>query len=281
MNWRYVAWADLRGLGRSWLLWLATAVVAGLCGVGGAIPALVADGGVPRYTVGVETLFVTLGTVVPFVALGLGYRAVAGAGESGTMRFLIGLPNRRLDVLLGMALSRAVATVGVAGSGSGVGLLVLVGLYDSVPLGPPLLVLFGLVTMGVVYTVVGVAVSACVDSSTGAVGGAFGVYVLLFFLWNRIPQAVYWLLNGSLPSGETRPGWYAFLTRLNPGTAVGDLTAARFEWMRNGRYVSTRRTTEMVAGEVPFYLSEPGAAAVVLGWLVVPLVVGYWSFRRR
>ena len=281
MNWCHVAWADFRELGRSRLVWLAAAVVTGLCGLGAAIPSLVADGSDPSYTIGVETLFIAFGTVVPFVALGFGHSVVVGARESGTMRFLLGLPNRRLDIILGMALSRIAATVGVAASGGILGLLVVFAVYDSVALGPTLLVVAGLVTIAIVYAVVGIAVSASSGSSTSAVCGAFGVYVVLFFLWNRIPQAVYWLLDGSLPSGDIRPGWFAFLTRLNPGTAVGDLTAARFEWMRNGQYVSTPRTTEMISGDVPFYLSEPAAVAGVLAWIVIPLVFSYWSFRRR
>ena len=281
MNWHYIAQTDLRELSRSKLIWLATAIVAGLCGLGTAVPALVTDGSGLSYTLGVETLFITLGTVVPFVALGLGYRVIAGARESGTMRFLLGLPNRRLDVVLGMAVSRVAATIGVAGIGGVVGLLVLVGLYDSTSLGPPLLVVVGLITVGVVYAVVGVAISASVDSSTGAVGGAFGAYVVLFFFWERIPQAVYWLVNGSFPSGDTRPGWFAFLTRLNPGTAIGDLTVARFEWMRNAEYVSVRQTSDLIEGDVPFYLSEPAGVVVVLIWIVAPIIVGYWSFRNR
>ncbi|TKX66580.1 MULTISPECIES: ABC transporter permease [Halorubrum] len=281
MNWHYVARTDLRGLIRSKLIWLATAIVAGVCGLATAVPALVTDSPSLSYTLGVETLFIALGTVVPFVALGLGHRVIAGARESGTMRFLLGLPNRRLDIVLGMALSRVAATIGVAGSGGIVGLLMLVGLYDSVPLGPPLLVVLGLITVGVVYAVVGVAISASVDSSTGAVGGAFGAYVVLFFFWERIPQAVYWLVNRSFPGGDTRPSWFAFLTRLNPGTAIGDITVARFEWMRNAEYVSVRRTSDLIEGDTPFYLSEPAGVVVVLTWVVASILIGYWSFREQ
>ncbi|WP_121823043.1 ABC transporter permease subunit [Halostella salina] len=278
MNWRYVARTDLLGLCRSRLLWLATAVVGILCAAGAAVPSLVRED--PAYTLGVETLFIALGTVVPFVALGLGYRAVVGARESGTMRFLLGLPNRRLDVVVGRVLSRVAATLAVVAVGGAAGLVALVALYDGTALAGPLVVVLGLATMGVVYAVVGVAISASVGSSTKAVGGAFGAYALLFFLWERIPQAVYWLVEGTVPTGGTRPAWFALLQRLNPGAAIGDLTVAQFEWMRNGAYVSNRPTAAQVAGDVPFYLSDAAAVPVLLAWVVGAPLVGYVAFRR-
>lgn len=281
MNWLLIARNDLRALGRSRLLWLATGVVALLSAVGAAIPATVSDGGTPAYTVGVETLFIAIGTVIPFVALGLSYRSVVGERESGTMQFLLGFPNRRLDVVVGKALSRIAATATIATIGGVAGLVTLFALYDGVSPGEPLLVVLGLVLVSVVYAAVGVAISAGTDSSTKAVGGAFGVYLLLFFLWNRIPQAIFWLVEGTTPGGATRPAWYALVTRLNPGTAIGDLTVARFEWMRDGAYVSNEPTAAMVAGDVPFYLSDPAAVVVVLVWLVVPLAIGYRRFRTQ
>lgn len=278
MSWGEIARLDARELLRSRLVWLGALIVIGTSAVGASIPAVVGSS-TPSYTVGTETGFISLALLSQFVAFGLGYRAVVGERESGSMRFLMGLPNRRWDIVLGKTVSRVAVAGLITGLGA-VGVLVtLTVLYGSVSYLGPVRVLSSVLLIGVIYTILSVSISASSSSSTKSVVGVFGAFIIMFFLWDILVDGIHWALTGAVPGDGPQSAWYALLILVNPGNAAEELTYTGIQWMREGTYVSNASIAETVVGEAPFYLSEIGALVIVVGWLVVPLAVGYRRFQ--
>ncbi|WP_440766473.1 ABC transporter permease [Natronorubrum sp. DTA7] len=213
------------------------------------------------------------GYLVPIIALVIGYAAIAGERESGSLKFLLGLPHTRRDVVIGKILGRsAVVAVSIL-----VGFLVgLIGLFvfvGSVSIVDYLLFTVVTILFGFVYVCIAVGLSSMTRSTTRAAAGAFGLIVFLWFIWSFIALGLLYLVEGSLWMDDY-PDWYVSLLSLSPDAAYGSAIAAVF-----GEGQFTMATAYGV--ENPPLLAEPWFGFVVLAvWALVPLGIGLWQFGR-
>lgn len=280
MTWIHIFRKEIADSIRSKSLWALTVVFSLLVAGASVAPALVSDGSSPpEFGVGIGALWAIMAPIVPLIGLLIGYNAIIGERESGRIRFLLGLPNSRLDVVVGKVLGRfglvSIATV----IAFAVGTVVLIGLYDGFAPGEYAVVGVGMILFALAFVALGISISAVVGSSRRGVASVFGVYVLLAVIWDYVPVAVYWVANGSLPTGSSRPAWFALLELLTPGTALFEFTFANLDSLNGGEYASVESVAAQVAGDVPFYLSSWFAAIVFAAWIIVPLTVAYSQFR--
>lgn len=278
MSWTHVARKDFADASRSKLLWALTALLLLLVAGVSAIPYLLQNDGTPSFDVAVNFLFGPIGLLVPIIGLIVGYRAIVGERESGSIRFLLGLPNTRSDVLVGKVLGRSVVVAVPTIIAFVVGSVVLAALYTGFDIADYLGLLVFSLLMGLLYVAIAVGVSASVSSRAKAVAGVLGIFVIFDFLWQFVPMAVYWLLNGELPNPLSVPAWYIFVGRFSPGQA---LTAIAIELIDSiGVQNTDLSAAGRVAGEVPFYLDLWVTWVIVLAWIAVPLGIGYLRFRN-
>ncbi len=276
-----VAKKDFRDAVRSRLLLGLTALFA-LFTVGGAALASWASGlfseGSGESTVGlIFALQTPAGFLVPIIALIVGYGAIAGERESGSLKFLLGLPHRRRDVVLGKVLGRTgVVAVSIL-IGFAVGLVGLVAFVGEVS--PVDYIAFTLVTVGFgfVYVCLGVGISATTRSTTKAAVGAIGIVVLFWFLWGTITQGLLYALEGEfLP--ETFPGWYLALNAIPPDAAYGSAIGAVLG--ESGFTTGGSFESQGLVERVPL-VAEPWFGFVILAvWAALPLALGLWRFER-
>ena len=279
MSWTHIARKDFAEAVRSKLLWAVTTVFVGLVAVAVSIPHF-DDGAPATFGVGMETLFAVVATMAPVIGLLVGYGAVVGERESGSIRTLLGLPNSRLDVIVGKTVGRvAVMTVATV-AGILAGTVVLLALYDGFDIVDYAAVGLHVLLGAVLFVVLAIVISASVASSAKAAAAIFGVYVGVFTFWEYLPDAVYWAVEGTLPGGGTPPAWYVFLGQLNPGQALDELLLVPLDVFADAPYVTVQPAAERVPGDAPFYLESWFAAVVFLAWIVGPLAVGYLKFRR-
>ncbi|WP_227355496.1 ABC transporter permease [Haladaptatus salinisoli] len=290
MSLAVVARKDFEDAARSKMLWAITALFV-LTTAGGmyALNFLFDE---QSATGAVQWLSAPASLVVPLAAIVVGYLAIAGERESGSIKILLGLPHTRRDVVLGKLVGRtgvvAVATV-VAFA---VGAVVLLVQYGSLPLVE--FALLGLLTFFFAMVFVGIAIgfSAFTKTRSRAMAGAIGIFFLFQFLWSFVPVAIYYLLEGSIPNpfAEPLPAWYFLLQLLNPSNAYG---------AASGLFIDSAGTQSVVVGPsgetttgaapsladlvqggtVPFYLDEWFSLVILAAWLVVPVAIGYWRFR--
>lgn len=277
-----VAKKDFRDAVRSRVLLALTGLFA-LFTVGGAflasrLSALFEEGGAESTIDLILALQTPASFLVPIIALFVGYGAIAGERESGSLQFLLGLPHRRQDVVLGKVLGRTgVVAVSIL-VGFTVGLLGLVAFVGSVSLVD--YVAFTLVTVlfGFVYVCLGVGLSAMTRSTTRAAVGAVGLVVLLWFAWSVLAQALLFVIEGTIIP-ETIPGWYIVMNSVTPDAAYGSAITAV---LGAGQFTasSAYETQGLIDGGVPI-VAEPWFGFVLLAlWALVPLALGLWRFDR-
>ncbi|WP_137291173.1 ABC transporter permease [Natronorubrum halophilum] len=211
--------------------------------------------------------------LVPIIALILGYAAIAGERESGSLKFLLGLPHTRRDVVLGKILGRsAVVAVSIL-IGFGVGLIGLFAFVGSVSIVDYLLFTLVTILFGFVYICIAVGLSSMTRSTTKAGAGAFGLIVFLWFVWGVLAMGVLYLVEGELWM-ESYPDWYISLLSLSPDAAYGSAIAAVFG---EGQFT----IASAYGVENPPLLAEPWFGFVVLAvWALVPLGIGIVLFNR-
>lgn len=270
-----VAKKDFRDAVRSPVLILLTLLFSLLTLGGAAFASLLAEmveeGGSESTVDLLAALQAPAGFLVPIIALVVGYGAVAGEREDGSLKFLLGLPHRRRDVVLGKVLGRTGVVAASILIGFTVGLGGFVAFVGSVSLVH--YVGFTLVTIlfGFVYVCIGVALSSLTRSTTRAAIGAICVVVLVKVVW----AIVGWILLfsfGDGSAGGSVPDWYLSYLALSPdnaySTAVGAVLGGR-----QGLIASTVDTLPLLA--------KPWFAFVVLAvWALVPLGLGILRFDR-
>jgi ABC-2 type transport system permease protein len=213
---------------------------------------------------------------MPIIMLVIAYLSVAGERESGRIKYLLGLPNRRSEVVLGKFISRTLVAALAVVLSMGVGLVVIAVRFSSVPVADAATLTGFMLFFAAVYVAIAVGISALTATRARAMGGVIGVYVVFTVFWiapavNPRDSVAYIVEN--LLGLSAMPNLYDFVFYLSPSFAYGRLVNGLvFNRAQNGA------TT--VSADAPFYLQEWFMAIILLGWVAVALGVGYLRFRN-
>lgn len=213
-----------------------------------------------------------LSFLLPLVGLVGSYAALVGERETGSVRFLLGLPNSRDDAYLGKFVSRAIVV-----STPLVGALLLTGVITLLTFqNGSLVAMAGLAVVSIPYALlfvgIGLTASAYADSSNRAVAVVIAVFAVLRAGW----PAVQFILVQGFRDPYPRPNWYFLIGRLNPINAYVKLTTlfADFEF-GHPLLTSPGETVTTVA------VTHWFAAVVLLAWTVLAPIAGLLYYRRR
>lgn len=269
MSWLVVARKDFRDASRSRLLWSLTALFVLMVGGLAYVYAEVLSQTDQISSLGfVVFLQGTAGLFISIVALLVAYKSIAGERESGTISFLLGLPHRRRDVVVGKVVGRGGVVAAALLVGFIAAALVLVGVggtFDAAQY-----VLFTLLSAlyAGAFVSIAVALSSATASSAKAAAGAIGFWIFNQF-WGAAMLAVYVVVNGfSLPQGPL-PDWYHALAGLGPGAAYSNAAG----------YFLPPEFAQQVGGGFGG-LPEWYGVVILVGWFVVPLVLGAARFQQ-
>lgn len=286
MSVRTVARKDFLDTTRSRSLWALLAlfvlVAVGIAVAYGLNPEFLAESG--SATASDLLLFVasSMGLFVSIAAVVLCYKALAGERESGSVKLLLSLPHTRTEVVLGKLLGRGV----VIGGSAGVAVLVagavgfaLAGVADVLALAAAAAVT---VAFGFVYAGIVVGLSATTGSTSRAVALVLGVFLLVEMVWDVVVYAAVWVAGG-FASPFPLPEWATLALQLSPSTAYTSAIVAVVPDLSDA--AAAGGTGVQVDGGDGGMLEGISAApevgvVVLLAWLVVPVAIGVWSFRR-
>lgn len=228
----------------------------------------------------IQSLLTPTAILMPIIGTFLGYNAIAGERESGSLKLLLGLPHTRRNVVFGKLLGRsAIITVAVL-AGFSVGGIVMFALIDAVMFGYYAVFTGMTILIGVVFVSTAIAFSSAVRSPTVATWGAVGLALLFVFGWESVVVIVGVIADqfglAAPPPGTPPwrdPYWLTFLRDINPTHTFSDAVNAV------GRGVTTGSFGFVILNP-PFYL-EWWFRFVILGfWLTVPLGLAYFRFNR-
>lgn len=279
MSWQSVARGDVRHLRRSRmaqavcaLLLLATiGVVLGAIALVGMDP----NTSIPRFADVMLAIAALLSHLLPLVALLGSYGAIVTERKMGSIRFLLGLPNSRLDAYLGKFVSRSLLVLVPLVAG-----LLVAGVVGAVAFRQPSLTAFaGLLLPTIPYAMIfvgfGLTISAAVSTETRAVVGVVAVFAVFRGVWTGLQWGALQLATapGEYPSPPYE-AWYYLLGRLNPINAYLKVTTEVISpGVRNGLISAPREPVGYVS------LTAGFAVFSILLWLAIAPWAGYARFR--
>lgn len=281
-----VVWKDFLDASRSLLLWAAVAVMTGIV----LMLYLVAwwTGSDPTPMDIIAPAAILLQLLVPLLGLIIGYRSVVSERQSGSIKLLLSLPPSRGAVVAGKFIGRSLVLMTAILAAFGVFIFLSVVLFQELPLADfvGLAVAAGIV--GVAFVGIAVGVSSLVNSRGQAMAGVISVYLMFLLFWDLFTAGIHRLVMGELPDGPggTFEAWYLFFQWLNPLEAYTVLTNAFLDesfvafTLPFFAPFDASDVEGSLAGEAPWYLSEPVAVVVLIAWAAIPVAVGWLRFER-
>lgn len=204
--------------------------------------------------------------LVPLIVLLLGYDAIAGERERGSLDLLLALPITRLELLLGKftGLAAGLAVSTVAGFGlAGVAIayrLDLDALYHYAGF------VVSALLMGMAFLSMAVMVSVMAADRARASGAAIAVWFFFVLVFDLALLGAL-VLTGGRVGADVLP----YLLLLNPADIFRILNIFGMEDVKNLYGLAT---------VMPPRLAEPWfLGGVMIAWIVAPLAVAAWRFE--
>ncbi len=223
--------------------------------------------------VGMAGIEVTLASLVslviyliPLIALVLGFDAIAGERERGSLDLLLSLPITRIELLVGkfsgLCMALAVATL----AGFGVAAAVLFSRFDLTAFYHYMAFMLSAVLMGMAFVSIGILVSILAADRTQASGIAIGLWFFFVLAYDLVLLGILVLTGGSFA-----PDLFPLLLMLNPADVFRIMNIFSLEEVR---------TLYGLATVFPETLANPWLlGTVMLAWILAPLGIAVWRFR--
>jgi ABC-2 type transport system permease protein len=225
------------------------------------------------------------GFLLPILALTVGFGAISGERESGSLALLVAQPLRRAEIVLGkfLGLFGVLATAALLGFGVG-GLVVLSRTGGSADDAQALLLfLFGTLLWGAAWTSVTLLLSAWFQRRGTTIAGAISVwFVSTSLVWNilslilLISAAGTGSLGASLNGrgGASLPQWLIVTQWINPTAAYEGFLATSVSGYQTVAAMLAR------AGGITLY-AAPGFLVALALWIALPLYGAWRLFESR
>lgn len=210
--------------------------------------------------------------LVPIIALVLGYAAIIGEIERGSMSALLSLPTSRMEIILGKftGLGAIISIAVVIGFGIG-GIIISLNVANTNYV-DYLIFIISTILIGLVFLSLAIFFSTLFNKRSTAMGGA----IFLWFFFNMIlPIIMSGILIMSIGfSGlldSTIPEWYYYISLANPLSVYGNLNQIALN-LSFGQQVSIT---------YPSIFSGELMAGLLVVWILVFLILSIWRFNFK
>ena len=230
-------------------------------------------GGAAQGQLGLRSIEFTIASLVslviyliPLIALLLGFDAVVGERERGSLDLLLSLPITRLELLLGKYLGLAAALTVSTITGFALVALLLYRQFNWAGLYHYLGFMVSSVLLGLAFLSLALLISVIARERTRASGLAIALWFFFVLVFDLM------LLGGLVATGGSYGGdAFAYLLLLNPADVFRILNVFSLEDVR---------TLYGLASIVPPALAKPWLmGGVMAAWIVLPLGLAHWRFK--
>jgi Cu-processing system permease protein len=202
--------------------------------------------------------------LVPLVALAVGYDAIVGPAERGSLALVRSLPTPAWTIVVGTYAGRAAALGGSLLVGFAPGLALAVVLAGPATVGPYAVVVFAALLAAGGFLAVGLLISTVVGERTRALGAALAAWLWFVLLHDLVALGAIAALDLSGPG-------VAVAVLANPADCFRVLALAQFDVLAGG-FAAVAREAGLSAGVV---------LAGAVAWIVAPVGVAAWAMGRR
>ena len=205
--------------------------------------------------------------LVPLIALMLGFDAIVGERERGSLGLLLSMPVSRSEILVGKYAGLAAALTASTVAGFGLVAVVLAADLDVAGFLQYLGFMGSSVLLGLAFLSLAVMVSVFATSRAGASGVTIGLWLFFVLVFDLLILGGLVLSSGGV-AGDVVP----YLLLLNPADVYRVLNIVSLDEVR---------TLNGLATVFPEALSSPALMlAMMVAWMAAPLAVAAWRFRR-
>ncbi len=231
-------------------------------------------GAAQQGAVGFKSIDVTIASLVslviyliPLIALILGFDAIVGERERGSLDLLLSMPITRLELLLGKYFGLAAALTFSTVAGFGLVAVVLSAQLDFNALFHYVGFMFSSVLLGCAFLSLAVMLSVFASDRTRASGLAIAMWFFFVLVFDLLLLGAL-VATGGQWGGEALP----YLLLANPADVFRIL---------NIFTLADVRSMYGLATVFPPALANPWLLGMVmLGWIATPLAVATWRFRK-
>ncbi len=205
--------------------------------------------------------------LVPLIALLLGFDAIVGERERGSLDLLLSMPLTRLELLIGKYLGLALALACAIVVGFGLAAALVVTSQSAAALYQYAGFVFASVLLGLAFLSLAVTISVYANDRGRASGMAIATWFFFVLVFDLL------LLGGLVASGGSRGmGLVPWLLLLNPADVYRIMNLFAFEDLRAFYGLATVFPTQLAR---PMLLG-----AVMAAWIIGPLALAAWRFRK-
>ena len=204
--------------------------------------------------------------LVPLIALLLGYDAIVGERERGSLALLMSLPVTRVELLLGKYLGLAAALAGSTLVGFGIVGALLGSKFGALALLHFAGFMASAIGLGLAFLSVSVLISVVAASRIGASGMAIVSWFGFVLVYDLVLLALLVALAGRLPSTVVPA-----LLLLNPADA--------FRMVNIFGFADAARLYGLAAVVPRSFASPFVQGAALVAWILMPLGIASWRFR--
>lgn len=264
---RVIAVKEWRERIRNWWV-LAVALIFALFAL-----AIAYLGGAQQGAVGFHGIEITIASLVslviylvPLIAMLLGYDAIVGERERGSLELLLSMPITRFELLLGKYLGLSGALAGATALGFGAGLLPLAAQLGTRDIYHYAGFVFSAILMGMAFLSISLCLSVLAKDRMRASGMAIAIWFFFVLIFDLLLIGMLVLSNGSVSSTV-----FAGLLMLNPADVFRLLNIFSSQQVQ---------TMYGLATVMPASLTNPTILlTIMLGWIVAPFAIATWRFK--
>lgn len=204
--------------------------------------------------------------LIPLIALILGYDAIVGERERGSLELLLSMPITRFELLLGKFLGLSAALAFSTLAGFGLVALVLSSQFSADAMFHYIGFVLSAILMGMAYLSMAVAISVVATNRTSASGIAIALWFVFVLVFDLL------LLGGLVVTGGKYTGEvFPYLLLLNPSDIFRIINMFGYEEVKSMYGLAT---------VFPEKLSNPWLlTTIMLAWIVTPLSLASWRFK--
>ncbi|RLF31840.1 MAG: hypothetical protein DRM98_04930 [Thermoplasmata archaeon] len=212
--------------------------------------------------------------LITIIALILGYSAIIGEIEKGSMDSLLSLPAKRIEIILGKFFGLGIVLTFAILTGFGTAGIIIGFNVHNVNYVEYLIFIGATILVGLVFLSIGIFLSCLFRKRSTAMGSAILVFFLFTILWRFIVVALLFFINAFDIKNATLPDWYLALNFFNPINAYEILLSLNIPSL-------AMQQVEAITFGYTSFLNTTNVLIALILWLLTPLILACWVFKNK
>ncbi len=209
--------------------------------------------------------------LIPIIGLMLGYASIVGEREKGSLELLLSYPVKREEVIAGKFIGLGIVMAMANFIGFGIAGIIIGINVKGVEWGGYFIFILSSILLGLVFISIALFFSSIFKKRSTAMGGAIFLWFLFEMIWDIVLAGILIAQYGTKRLSDPNfvaPSYYHILSLINPVKAYSTMAALNISSISSNL-------------KLPSFVNTPLVLAVLLAWMLIPLLAGYLIFAKK